>query len=1011
MKKILILLLITSCCLSIMAQPTNNKAQTLDSLASEANLKGDYQSAIKYTKELIELKNADRDSLYLIAILDLANYQENVGEYKKSQANKLKVFELAPEIWGKESYAYGLLLNQLGLMYLQEEDFLRAEQLMNQAARVIKKADAESMLNAAIRNNKALLYKRQKMYRKAEKNFLQVAEIFKNSDEVGEKHYAYIRILQNLGSCYYNMKRYKEAEVILTEVVDLAAEVVGEEDARYGKALNTLAMLYSDKKEYKKAEKLHLKAKGVIKKSIGVANRSYIANLGNLAGVYADFKQYDKSVSLMKEVAQIYKKVLGANSQKYAAALNNLGYTYNNIGDYKKAEEILLQSLAIVQKSNSEIVNLMVYQNLSVAYRETAQFDQAFQILTDAFSLLVEADAFAGIDDIDKLQNYTYISQTDALPLLRALSKVYDKKYTIGGDKEDLKKSYQVAKIAIDLNAKILNEFNTDEDKLTALETTNELATAVITKSYTLQEDSEKRNGFVEQAFLSAEQNRSVLLTSAIKSNRALSLGDLPDSVAIKELKLQKKASQLQTALIQAPTKNEKDSLKSEEKELNIEINHFKQFILDKYPKYHALKYQKNSLSIEAIQEQLDNESLLLEFFVADDQIFVFGIAASTTFLENVAIDKETLNQHVDSFRKALTNYNYILEDEQAAYTQFTKEAYWFYRTFLAKSLKKVKAKKLIIIPDNVLGYIPFEAVLTKKARQNDDYKSLAYLLNDYTINYNYSATLWKDNLQSASQSNNRQLLAMAATYNQKAGLSKLRDRATVNRRKKLLPIPATKDEINKLAEDYKGRFLHAEAANEGFFKQNAKDYSVIHLAMHGLVNQHQPMLSSLAFTEDLDSLEDNFLEAHEIAHLNLNADLLVLSACETGYGKFQQGEGVLSLARSFMYAGVPSLIMSLWQVNDYATAMVMELFYANLARGLHKDEALRQAKLQYIDKAEGASVHPAFWSAFVQLGDNRPVALKTKGIGFMWWALGGGLFLLCIGLLWRWTGNKILGT
>ena len=105
-----------------------------------------------------------------------------------------------------------------------------------------------------------------------------------------------------------------------------------------------------------------------------------------------------------------------------------------------------------------------------------------------------------------------------------------------------------------------------------------------------------------------------------------------------------------------------------------------------------------------------------------------------------------------------------------------------------------------------------------------------------------------------------------------------------------------------------------------------------------------------------------------------------VLSACETGYGKFRQGEGVISLARSFMYAGVPSLVVSLWQVNDNSTSRIMRSFYEYLSNGLTKDAALRQAKLDYIEIAKGVSAHPAFWLPFIQLGDNRPIEIGKKG-------------------------------
>ena len=162
---------------------------------------------------------------------------------------------------------------------------------------------------------------------------------------------------------------------------------------------------------------------------------------------------------------------------------------------------------------------------------------------------------------------------------------------------------------------------------------------------------------------------------------------------------------------------------------------------------------------------------------------------------------------------------------------------------------------------------------------------------------------------------------------------------------------------------------------------------------MHGILDTKRPMMSSLAFTENRDSTEDNFLHAYEISNMKLNANLVVLSACETGYGKFEQGEGVVSIARSFMYAGVPSLVVSLWQVNDVSTAKIMNSFYLNLSDGMNKATALRHAKLDYLKNTKGITGHPAFWSPFIQLGDSRPIYLKTR-VSWLTWGVGAIVFI-----------------
>ncbi|MCP4441099.1 MAG: CHAT domain-containing protein [Aureispira sp.] len=429
---------------------------------------------------------------------------------------------------------------------------------------------------------------------------------------------------------------------------------------------------------------------------------------------------------------------------------------------------------------------------------------------------------------------------------------------------------------------------------------------------------------------------------------------------------------------------------------MSLELDEFLSLLKDKYPKYHTLKYENITAKAEEIQALLDDKTTLLEYFVADSASYLFALSKAKVNLYKIPITRKKIQKEVRNFRKALTNYQFILNKQDKAFALFTDKAYWFYENFLKRALAECQAENLIIVADAELGYLPFETFLTKEVKsQKVDYKNLAYLINDYKISYNYSATLWKENLNSPKPINNSQVLACAASYGRPdSNLLNIRKPNIFKNRAHLKPLPAAQTEITALSKHFQGDFLYGDSTNEAFFKENAQDYGVIHLAMHGIVHNRVPMLSSLAFTENRDSLEDNFLQAYEISKLQLNADLVVLSACETGYGKFEQGEGVVSLARSFMYAGVPSLVVSLWQVNDNSTARIMKDLYTYLAEGMSKDEALRQAKLNYIKNAKGTIAHPAFWSPFVQLGDNRPMTIATKGNNYITW-IGGSLGLL----------------
>ncbi|MBN1781762.1 CHAT domain-containing protein [bacterium] len=199
-------------------------------------------------------------------------------------------------------------------------------------------------------------------------------------------------------------------------------------------------------------------------------------------------------------------------------------------------------------------------------------------------------------------------------------------------------------------------------------------------------------------------------------------------------------------------------------------------------------------------------------------------------------------------------------------------------------------------------------------------------------------------------------------------------DSTALNLRSSLIRLPWAEAEVSNVADLYDGRAFIRESASESAFKTHAGDARIIHLATHAVVDNGNPMESKLVFNADTANGEDGFLNAYELYHLQLNADLAVLSACNTGYGKMLRGEGIMSLARGFMAAGCPSVIMSLWPVDDQATQELMTVFYRNLANGMDKDEALRRAKLDYIQHGDSLRTGPFFWAGMLHIGQPGPL-------------------------------------
>lgn len=309
----------------------------------------------------------------------------------------------------------------------------------------------------------------------------------------------------------------------------------------------------------------------------------------------------------------------------------------------------------------------------------------------------------------------------------------------------------------------------------------------------------------------------------------------------------------------------------------------------------------------------------------------------------------------------------------------------------------KIKGDQLIIVPDGSLWHLNFDLLLT----QNDlsyDPKALSYLLKEYAISYASSANLLFAPFKSDFQSKKRQeCLAFSFSDGEIIDTNTMSLAAL---RATNYDLPGTRKEIKAISDIIDGQYYFGSQAIEANFKKNAGQYNILHLALHGDVDNEHPENSKLLFTKGKDTIEDSYLYSHELFAMNIPAELTVLSACNTGSGKIAQGEGIMSLGNAFQYAGTKSLLLSSWEISDQTTPELMKYFYTNLKAGMHKARALQQAKLQYLNTAHINRTDPFYWGGFYLVGDSSPIPFKDNTM--LYWVMGlGVLILLCIGVLW----------
>jgi CHAT domain-containing protein len=397
-------------------------------------------------------------------------------------------------------------------------------------------------------------------------------------------------------------------------------------------------------------------------------------------------------------------------------------------------------------------------------------------------------------------------------------------------------------------------------------------------------------------------------------------------------------------------------------------------------------------IDLRQLQQMLTPEQQILEYFWGDSIIAILSITK-----ENCHFD---IQKNTGDFRLKLEQlFNWILSDtvlaasnSQQRYRRFAELSHEVYRVLLG-NLRDPQKSTLLISPDGLLSQMPFEMLITNKDGQ--DFRAAPYLLREVNIQYAFSSNLHfkLDDHQRVSKPS---VLAFAYSDQRTDHSSEVRNQ--------MMEIPESGMEvkrIRKILGGTKSDYFTGTDATESNFKQNLDDQDIIHLALHGIGDVESELNSRLIFRPDGDEENDGWLYTHELYSLDLSkVRMAVLSACETGIGKEYPGEGMFSMAHGFARSGCSGVVMSLWQAVDANTAEVMDFFYQNIKAGLGSAEALRQAKLQYLDETEySMNTPPYYWAAFVHIGDANPI-VNTKTYPAIFWMLAILLIAILIYVL-----------
>jgi CHAT domain-containing protein len=388
-------------------------------------------------------------------------------------------------------------------------------------------------------------------------------------------------------------------------------------------------------------------------------------------------------------------------------------------------------------------------------------------------------------------------------------------------------------------------------------------------------------------------------------------------------------------------------------------LDSFRQAQGDQY----IARYRISPLIYDHLKKKLEyKKASFIEYYWGKEEVYGLHISAdkTTLFTCGKSYELESLmHQASDAVQSPASNL------------QKTNVFSQLYHQLIAP-IEDELSDNLNIVPDEFLFHLPFETLLLSENGQSK------YLIEKHQVGYQYSASVMEAIESRVKKSTNQSVLAYAPQFNESGVLASAS-------RAYLTPLFFNQIEVDAISKNFKVEIRRDSLAQLGDFLNLASEYPMIHLATHGQAIDERPSRSFLAFQGATSTTDESKLFLSDLYHLKLNAELVTLSACETGTGAMQTGEGMMSLSRGFHYAGAKSLVTSLWSINDETTAQLMDRFYKNLAKGQSKSQALRNAKIEFINNpALSAASHPFFWAAFVLYGDEHPISFASPGLSWI---------------------------
>lgn len=714
---------------------------------------------------------------------------------------------------------------------------------------------------------------------------------------------------------------------------------------------HNLAYAYDKLGEYTLAKDNYLK-------SIQVAKENQLGENGdtyyNCGWVYKKLGKFDTAESYFKKAIKCCIKDYGENNYMTAMAYTNYADFYVAICDYENSYRLYEKSLEILVHSlgQKHLYTSLCLKNIGQLHDQRKYYRLALNYYQK--SLISKIHNFNN-SSIYSNPKSDVLPDMDLLGILKAKAHALEKLAQEESKEVNLKAALSTLKFTVDFIEQLRTGYLYESSKLRLAASEHETYLSIIRIAYSLYKSSGDKT-YAEIAFKYAEASKYAVLRELKNEEMAKGIASVPDSISNKEREIKEQIGGLRLLIEEESKLENPDSLKIEQQNKKIfgltqELENLVEELEENYPAYYKQKYNNEVTELESLQKAIGKKDAILEYVLADSALYTFTITCDTFLL---------LKQNADSsFYSNLDLFNAILHSEYSTdYNMYRSSAYGLYQKLILPVEHLLKNKNLLIIPDDKMSLISFEVLIDNPGTNNSfDYRKESYLLKKYPIAYAYSATLYKNTL-SASPVKSAKFLGIAPDYH--------------NSRDSLRHIPLGSENVRKTAWLTLGKSLRDNKATEKEVKKYSSNYDIIHFYAHGYEDTLNPANSKLFLATPEDSVEDGYLYAWEVYNMQLNAKLVSLASCYSGSGQLSKGEGVLSISRSFIFAGSESVIMSLWIASHKPTNEILNSFYLNLLKGMRKDEALQLAKLKYLEETNPILAHPRFWAGIVINGNQN---------------------------------------